>query len=230
MAKWAPDSVRQALDAAGLRVASTREINHGEQLTLADDTKVNVYATGTVQVQGRDTEERRLAEAALKAGPDGKTAEPSQVPTTRVFVVYGHDTDARDQVELLLLRLNLVPVIMSNLAPDGKTIIEAIEANADVGYAVVLLTPDDVGFPKGKEDLRRDRARQNVVLELGMFLMRLGRDRVAILHKGDLELPSDINGLIYISFKDDVREAKNKLGSALQKAGFHVSIDALSAE
>ncbi len=74
------------------------------------------------------------------------------------------------------------------------------------------------------------RARQNVVLELGMCLVKLGRERLATLHKGDVELPSDINGLIYIPFKDDVSETKNKLAAALQRVGFRIAIAALSAE
>src|SRR5690606_32478565 len=109
----------------------------------------------------------------------------------------GHDTEARDQLELMLLRMNIKPVILGNMAPDGKTIIEALIASTDVPYAVVLLTPDDEGHKAGDESRKAFRARQNVVLELGMFLAKLGRERVAILHKGNLELPSDIHGLIY---------------------------------
>ena len=130
----------------------------------------------------------------------------------------------------MLLRMNLKPVILSNMAPEGKTIIEALMANANVKYAVILLTPDDEGHRANHPDEKKSRARQNVVLELGMFLTALGRERVAILHKGNLELPSDINGLIYIPFQNSVQEAKNKLASSLQKAGFYIDINSRSAD
>jgi len=121
-----------------------------------------------------------------------------------------------------------VPIILSNMVPDGKTIIEALIEHSEVPCAIALLTPDDVGYPIGKENLRKSRARQNVVLELGMFLSKLGREKVIILHKGDLELPSDINGLIYLAYKMDVREVKAKLAAALQKIGFNIDIGKLS--
>jgi len=126
--------------------------------------------------------------------------------------------------------MNIKPVILGNMTPDGKTIIEALIASTDVPYAVVLLTPDDEGHRKGTPDEKKPRARQNVVLEMGMFLSKLGRERVAILHKGNLELPSDINGLIYIQFNNSIQEAKNKLAASLQKAGFYIDIEHLQAE
>jgi predicted nucleotide-binding protein len=92
--------------------------------------------------------------------------------------------------------MKLEPVILQNLPVGWQTIIEKLEANLDVRYACVLPTPDDEGHPTGQPKEKKVRARQNVVLELGMFPVRLGRKRVAILHKGNLELPSDISGLI----------------------------------
>jgi predicted nucleotide-binding protein len=150
--------------------------------------------------------------------------EISYVATNKVFIVYGHDVECREQLELLLRRMRLEPVILQNLVGGGQTIIEKLESNLVVRYACVLLTPDDEGYPAGKPGQLRPRARQNVVLELGMFLVRLGRKRVAILHKGDLELPSDINGLIYIRFEKRVDEVKERLGAELQDAGFHINI------
>ena len=120
--------------------------------------------------------------------------------------------------------MKLEPVILQNLVSGGLTIIEKLEGNLDVRYACVLLTPDDQGHSAGKPDQIRLRARQNVVLELGMFLVHLGRKRVAILHKGERELPSDINGLIYIRFEKRVDEVKERLGAELQEAGFHINI------
>ena len=120
--------------------------------------------------------------------------------------------------------MKLVPVILRNLPIAGDTIIENLEANIDVRYACVLLTPDDEGYATGAPKQKKLRARQNVILELGMFLVRLGRKRVAILHKGDLELPSDINGLIYVKFNKRVDEVKERLGAELQEARFPINI------
>jgi len=240
MKKWKFEELTAAISTHGLSIAEEKDIQHGKQLVLAEGTKVNWYGSGKVVVQGKDSEEKNLLNTVINGGAPVTAATSSQSTTAltgtstinepKVFVVYGHDTPARDQLELLLLRMNIKPVILSNMAPDGKTIIEALIANTDVPYAVVLLTPDDEGHIAGKDHEKKPRARQNVVLEMGMFLSKLGREKVAILHKGSLELPSDINGLIYIPFKDSVQEAKNKLAASLQKAGFYIDIEHLSAE
>jgi predicted nucleotide-binding protein len=130
----------------------------------------------------------------------------------------------REQLELLLRRLRLEPVVLQNLPAAGETIIEKLESNSEVRYACVLLTPDDEGHKAGDTTNKRFRARQNVVLEMGMFLAKLGRKRVAILHKGDLELPSDIRGLLYIPFKERIDEIKERIAAELQEAGFEINI------
>lgn len=116
----------------------------------------------------------------------------------RVFVVHGHDDAAREAVARFLERLKLEPVILGERANEGKTIIEKFEHHADVDFAIVLLTPDDIGHAVAAANTSRNRARQNVVLELGYFVGRLGRHKVCALHKGDLELPSDYHGVLYI--------------------------------
>ena len=141
-----------------------------------------------------------------------------------MFIVYGHDTDVREQLELLLRRLRLEPVVLQNLPSRGATVIEKLEANTEVRYACVLLTPDDEGHRSGRPGEKMPRARQNVVLELGMFLAKLGRRRVAILHKGDIELPSDINGLVYIPFEERIDEIKERIAAEIQEAGFDINI------
>jgi len=147
-----------------------------------------------------------------------------------IFIVYGHDTDAREQLELLLRRLKLEPVILANLVAEGQTIIEMLEKHrASVKYACVLLTPDDEGHKRERPADKKSHARQNVVLELGMFLSTLGRKHVAILHKGEVELPSDIHGLVYIPFQKHVSEVKQRLAAELQEAGFHINIKDLLA-
>ncbi|MBX9894291.1 MAG: nucleotide-binding protein [Nitrosomonas sp.] len=240
MKKWELESLKAAILSHGLVTADIKDIQHGQQIILRDGTKANWYMSGKVVIQGKDSEEKNLLISVVHGGTapiavpiksdESMPSPASIVKEPKVFVVYGHDTETRDQLELMLLRMNIKPVILGNVAPDGKTIIEALIANTDVPYAVVLLTPDDEGYKAGLSDQKAFRARQNVVLEMGMFLSKLGRERVAILHKGNLELPSDIHGLIYIPFKISVQEAKNKLAASLQKAGFYIDIEHLSAE
>ena len=130
-------------------------------------------------------------------------------PSKKIFVVYGHDRDVRSQLDSMLRRWSLEPVILDELPSKGQTIIEKLEGyTEDIGFGVVLATPDDLGYRKDHENEKAYRARQNVVLELGMLLVKLGRPRVAILLSSqvDMERPSDIQGLIYIPFKSRFAE------------------------
>jgi len=237
MAKQNEENVQRTLQNEWPSV-ERREINHGVQFTLPEGTKVNLFpSTGRIQVQGKDSEEKKRAEQLLQFAPSVGVAPGSPTPQNlallppeKVFIVYGHDTGAREQLELLLRRLKLEPVILANLVAEGQTIIEMLEKHrASVKYACVLLTPDDEGHKRDCPKEKTFRARQNVVLELGMFLSTLGRKHVAILHKGEVELPSDIHGLVYIPFQTHVSEVKQRLAAELQEAGFHINIKDLLA-
>ena len=139
----------------------------------------------------------------------------------RVFVVHGHDEAARETVARFLERLKLVPVILHEQPNEGRTIIEKIEDHADVGFAVVLLTPDDVGALATERDDLKPRARQNVILELGYFIGELGRERVCALKKGGVETPSDYDGVVYTEL-DEAGAWKIGLVKELKAAGFQV--------
>lgn len=82
------------------------------------------------------------------------------------------------------------------------TIIEKIEKYSDVSYAFVLLTPDDIGYSKSgetkpdRERKKEPRARQNVIFELGYFVGKLSRNKVACLYKAPLTLPTDYSGVL----------------------------------
>lgn len=209
----------------------TKEMDYGRQFRLKDGAIANVYNSGKVVWQGKATEAvNKIKNLYGDTGgppplsPTGNAKSTLSTANNKVFIVYGHDIEAREQLELLLRRMKLEPVILQNLPVSGETIIEKLESNLDVRYACVLLTPDDEGHAVGESKDKKARARQNVILELGMFLVRLGRKRVAILHKGNLELPSDIAGLIYIKFNKRVDEVKERLGAELQEAGFPINI------
>lgn len=137
----------------------------------------------------------------------------------KAFVIHGHDEGAREAVARFLERIGFEAVILHEQANQGRTIIEKIEAHGDVGFAVVLLTPDDVGGIVG--GAYQPRARQNVLLELGYFIGRLGRSRVCALKRGEVEIPSDFGGIVYETF-DGAGGWKTALGRELQAAGFDI--------
>jgi hypothetical protein len=144
---------------------------------------------------------------------------PPKTVGRRVFVVHGRDEAAKEKTASVLTRLKMEPVILHQQADQGNTIIEKFEQHADVDFAVVLLTPDDMGGPDS--DQLRPRARQNVMLELGFFLGKLGRGRVCALHKGDVEIPSDYSGVLYIPM-DEAGAWEIKIAKELKAAGIEI--------
>ena len=138
----------------------------------------------------------------------------------RIFIVHGHDAAARESVARFLEKIDLEVVILHEQANQGRTIIEKVEANSDVGFAVVLLTPDDEGRAAGQDRLE-PRARQNVLLELGYFIARLGRENVCALKKGNVEIPSDFAGVVWTPM-DDNGGWKAELAKELNAAGYAI--------
>lgn len=142
--------------------------------------------------------------------------------TKKVFVVHGHDAEARETVARFLERIGFEAIILHEQANRGRTVIEKVEAHGDVSFAVVLLTADDEGCARGGK--AEPRARQNVLLELGYFIGRLGRDRVCALKRGDLEIPSDFAGVVWETM-DSGHGWKLALARELQAAGHEVDLN-----
>jgi len=162
----------------------------------------------------------RLGLIPEPANADLQEASGAPLPANRkVFIVHGHDEAAKLAVARYLEAIDFEPIVLHEQANKGDTIIEKIERHADVGFAVVLLTPDDVGG-KDKDNLQ-PRARQNVVAELGYFIGKLGRGRVLPLKKGTVEIPTDFSGVVYTDM-DDKGYWKIELGNELEAAGFEV--------
>jgi len=134
----------------------------------------------------------------------------------KIFIVHGHNTDTRNNVELFLCRIGLSPIILSNEANLGRTVIEKFKDFSDVSYAIILYTACDEGKAKGATELK-DRARQNVLFEHGYFCSKLGRDHVAALVEHGVEIPSDLNGIIFISL--DEPDWKDKVKRELKATG-----------
>ena len=126
-------------------------------------------------------------------------------------------------VARFLKAMDFEPVILHKQANQGGTVIEKFEVHSDVGFAVVLLTPDDVGRSIKEEELQ-PRARQNVLLELGYFIGHLGRKKVCALRRGDLELPSDYVGVVWEKM-DDGGGWKLALARELKAAGHEVDLN-----
>lgn len=140
----------------------------------------------------------RLGLYELHPDAEAQTKQLKAAAGTEIFIVHGHDGGTKETVARFLTKLvGRQPIILHELPDRGRTIIEKFEDHAvEAACAVVLLTADDIGG--AVNGVQRQRARQNVVLELGYFIGRLGRNHVVILNEPDIELPSDINGILYI--------------------------------
>jgi predicted nucleotide-binding protein len=141
----------------------------------------------------------------------------SEVKMSRkIFIVHGH-SGIEESIARFITQIGLEPVILHEQPNQGRTIIEKFENYSDVGFAVVLLTPDDVGGPR--DGAQQARARQNVILELGYFIGHLGRGQVCALVRGNIELPSDILGVVWEAL-DEHGAWRTKLARELRAAGY----------
>lgn len=156
---------------------------------------------------------------------ESKQLGPELPKSNSVFLVHGHDDGAKHAVARFLEQLGVSPVILQEQINRGMTVIEKFEDfAARAGFAVVLMTPDDFGYPVGKEEEKVHRPRQNVVLELGYFAAHLGRSKTFVLTKGDIEMPSDIFGLIHEPM-DKNEGWKIRLARELKAAGFQIDLN-----
>ncbi len=152
-------------------------------------------------------------------------------PTNEIFIVHGHDKEMKQAVARTLERLKLKPIILHEQPNQGATIIEKFEKNTNVQFAIILLSPDDIGYLKTEgSEKAQPRARQNVILELGYFIGKLSRAQVFVLKRDDkkdkLELPTDINGITYTPY-DSGDSWKLKLVQALKATNYSVDANDL---
>lgn len=161
----------------------------------------------------------QLANAMPSAVEKKETDMDGMDAPQRIFIVHGHDTGAVNDVKIWVHRwTGIMPEILADQPGRGDTIIEKFEREANQSnYAIVLLTPDDEGRVRGTDEVLQARARQNVILELGYFFGKLGREKVAVLN-GGVEQPSDVHGLNYISYGKGAWT--EELRAELRHAGF----------
>ncbi len=164
----------------------------------------------------------------IDLSPSSEAPSASEVPTQlsrRVFLVHGHHDGLLHEVARYLTKLELQPIILREQPSSGRTIIEKFVDFSDVGYAVVLLTPDDRGGTvKVEFEQQRLRARQNVILELGYFLGKLSRNRVTALHMSDVEIPSDYSGVAFVAL-DDGGAWRLELARELKASGLDIDMN-----
>ncbi len=236
------EELKAVVDATGVRGTWTAHDNSHHKFTAVSGAVLNWWDTKkkTVTFQGQDGPKSAL-EAAVGAACEGNAlavlkatrvteADPNG---TRIFVVHGHDDASREQLERILLLLGLEPFVLQNTAGGGMTIIEALERQIgkepEAKFGIVLMTPDDMGYAsRDGADKMQPRARQNVVMEMGMLLSSLTRDKVVILVKGHLEQPSDAHGIIYLHFNNHVKEVVPRLTERLRAAGFDIDADKIT--
>ena len=165
-------------------------------------------------------------------------ADPNELLALKkeIFIAHGKDLKPLNELKAMLVDFGLTPVVLSEQPSGGKTVIEKLEAYSDVGFAFVILTPDDLGgfVEMGSkwsrpQRLRKflktayPRPRQNVILEFGFFVGKLGRDRVACLLKKPVEQPSDMQGIVYLSFKESLSEIRAEILKELEAAGYEIA-------
>ena len=155
----------------------------------------------------------RVVEAGANVGPARTAAAKAPSGNKKVFIVHGHDDKAKEQVARFVEKLGLEAVILHEQPNRGQTLIEKLEAHSHTGFAVIILSPDDGLILNGFEV---KRARQNVLFEFGLFVGKIGRDRVCPLLVGDVERPSDIDGVVYVPMDAGWQ---HKLATELKSAG-----------
>jgi predicted nucleotide-binding protein len=164
----------------------------------------------------------RLEEKKLDFSPP--ETDLSQPAGNAVFLVHGRNDSIRETVARFLERFGLKVIILHEQADQGRTIIEKFEDHSqDAGFAVVLLTGDDRGGTKDEVAATyQPRARQNVIFELGFFIGKLKRRKVAALYEEGVEIPSDYQGVLFIKMDADW---KLKLAREIKAGGFHIDLN-----
>lgn len=175
-----------------------------------------------------------------KDGPKALLKAMQEAIVPKAFLCHGRDLVTAAEVESFLEDGGVQVVILRDKPDAGQTIIEKFERNSNVNYAIVLLTPDDVGALRADtESAHGDfealagtlhhRARQNVIFELGFFLAKLERSRVVTLYRRDhgipIELPSNYDGVQKIDMNDPVRPWRIELAREMSDAGIKLDLE-----
>jgi len=195
----------------------------------------NIRGSIKLLVAGKSIENEK--EQTKKEDEKESRDKTIQLPLSNdIFIVHGKDHSTMKDLKVVLFELGLNPKVLHEQASGSRTIIEQLEKCSNVGYAFVILTPDDVGMERSlfekviakPAELQKMglcyRARQNVILEFGYFMGLLSRKRVCCLYKGDVELPSDMHGIHYLQFENSIDEIRSTIMKELKEVGYELKI------
>lgn len=206
-----------------LKPSSDDLLNSVENLPkFIDNTYIGGQVIGALCgfISSTQTLIKKLIKGHLKLG--NKPFMPNNF-SNKIFIVHGHDDEMLQSVTNFVKKVKLEPIILHEQPNKGRTIIEKFVEYSDVGFSIVLLSPDD----KAQEnDKLVSRARQNVIFELGYFLGKLGRERVIALYKNPVQIPSDYNGVLYVEYNRS-ETWKLQIGKELKAVDFNIDFNLL---
>lgn len=168
-----------------------------------------------------------ILETEIELSGEGSSTAPIEQPDRdEIFIVHGHNEGIRETVARFIEKLGLTATVLHERPNEGQTVIEKFEKHsAHAGFAIVLLTGDDRGGRRDEPyENQRPRARQNVILELGFFLAKLGRKHVCALYEQGVEIPSDYQGVLFAQLDDNGRW-KVELAREMKYAGLPVDMN-----
>lgn len=194
-----------------------------ESSRLGDVKHIGHFAGNIQNFIIQKTEEMDVYEIIDKKGEELTYSKDRENSFLKVFIVHGHDEQARETVARFVEKLGLEAIILHEQPNAGRTIIEKFEDYSNVQFAIVLLTPDDVGKGSSETELN-PRARQNVIFELGFFIGKLTRKNVCALYKEEVEILSDYQGVLYHPL-DSGGGWKLALAKELKAAGFNIDMN-----
>jgi len=164
-----------------------------------------------------------IVEEIINANPEVENTKSEKVSGNKVFIIHGHDAHLKTELQLLLTRAGVNNIVLHEHADKGRTIIDKLtEEGKEANYAIALLSPDDTMHDGS------NRARQNVIMEIGYFMGKLGKERVRLLKKGETEIPSDLQGVLYENY-DLAGAWKMKLAKELQAVGIFVDMNSIAS-
>jgi len=197
-----------------------------DEVIIKSKSEINDYLTRLKKIFEKislmnETKEIIESKSSQKKSTEATTTQIRQgAGTNNVFIVHGHDDRMKIEIARTIEKLGLNPIILHEQANRGHTIIEKFETHSNVSFAIILMTCDDLGRVKTSDE-DKYRARQNVILEMGFFIGKLGRSKVLPLYEKGVELPSDLYGLLYTPI-DDGGNWKFALVKELRATGYEV--------
>jgi predicted nucleotide-binding protein len=222
----------QALNAPSKPLAAMKPFERDIVFVKAADSIAELLSPErTMKTKDRVTSKCEISEQNTKPSLAIKTSRqsPGECLDSKIIIVNGRDNAMKETVARTIEKLGLIPLILHDKLDRSKSISD-LSSLSEGSYAIILLSPDEVNYPIIGKAEKTLRARQNVILEMGYFLGKLGRDRVAVIYKAveSFELPSDLTGVAYMQFDDEGKWWFN-IAKALQASGYPVALDKLTS-